>query len=103
MLLAVEKAPGQILNLGGGRGFSIKELVETIVEQLDEKPKVVWDATKPAGDKKRIMDISRARAIGFEPRISLAEGIKDTMAWYKSNSDQTGKRYDVFNTPSNPA
>ena len=100
MLLAMEKAPGQILNLGGGRGFSIKELVETIVAQLDVKPKVVWDVTKPAGDKKRIMDISRARAIGFEPQMSLAEGIKDTMAWYKQNSHQTGKRYDVFNTPA---
>lgn len=100
MLLAMEKAPGQILNLGGGRGFSIKELVETIVAQLEVKPKVVWDVTKPAGDKKRIMDIARARAIGFEPQMSLAEGIKDTMAWYKKNSHQTGKRYDVFNTPA---
>ncbi|MBI4062693.1 MAG: NAD-dependent epimerase/dehydratase family protein [Elusimicrobia bacterium] len=99
MLLAVERAPGQILNLGSGRGFPIKELVETIVDQLAVKPKVVWDTAKPAGDKKRIMDISRARAIGFEPQIPLAEGIRNTMDWYKKNKDQTGKRYDVFNAP----
>lgn len=97
MLLAAEKAPGQVLNLGSGYGLSIKKLVQTIVSQSEAKAEIVWDASKPLGDKKRILDISRARAIGFKPAITIEEGIKDVMRWYKENRGQTSKRYDIFN------
>lgn len=97
MLLAAEKGAGQVLNLGSGVGLSIKKLVETIVAHCEKKPEIVWDTTKPLGDKKRILDISRARALGYKPAVTIEEGIKDLMQWYKKNRDQTGKRYDVFN------
>ena len=99
MLLAVEKGSGQILNLASGVGTSIRQLVEIITGQMDPKPKVVWDISKPSGDKKRVMDVSRAKAIGFKPQISIEEGVKDLMKWYKENRNQTGKRYDIFNNP----
>jgi len=56
----------------------------------------MWDTSKPSGDKKRLMDISRAKSIGWSPNISLAEGIKETMAWYKENKGSLDKRYNVF-------
>ncbi|MFH1724407.1 MAG: NAD-dependent epimerase/dehydratase family protein [Elusimicrobiota bacterium] len=96
MLLAMEKTPGAPINLGSGVGVSIKRIVEIIVGEMEAKPEVVWDASKPSGDKKRLMDISRARSIGFEPKIAIEEGIRDVMHWYQANKDQVHKRYNVF-------
>ena len=47
------------------------------------KPKIFWDTSKPSGDKKRVMDIFRAKAIGFQPMISIEDGIKEVMDWYQ--------------------
>jgi len=96
MLVALEKCPGYPINLGSGVGYSIKQIVEVIVNNMEKKPEVVWDTTKPAGDKKRLMDISRAKGLGWQPEISIEEGIKEVMQWYKDNKDIVDKRYNVF-------
>lgn len=97
MMLAMEKGVNQPLNLGSGVGVSVKQIVDIIVKNMDKKPEVVWDTSKPSGDKKRLMDISRAKElIGFEPKISIEEGIKEVMAWYIKNKDIVNKRYNVF-------
>ncbi|RLF36492.1 MAG: GDP-L-fucose synthase [Thermoplasmata archaeon] len=96
MLLALEKGIGKPINLGSGRGVSIKEIVDIIVNNMEKKPKVIWDTSKPTGDKKRLMDISRAKSIGFKPKISIEEGIKGVMKWYMENKDIVNKRYNVF-------
>ncbi|HEX9722266.1 MAG TPA: NAD-dependent epimerase/dehydratase family protein [Candidatus Paceibacterota bacterium] len=96
MLLALEKCPGYPINLGSGEGVQIKEIVEIIVNNMERKPKVEWDTSKPSGDKKRLMDISRARALGWKPEVSIEEGIKEVMQWYKENKDIVEKRYNVF-------
>ena len=96
MLVAMEKMPGKPINLGSGTGVRIKDLVEVIVKHLKHKPKVIWDSSKPAGDKIRLMDMSRAQALGFKPRVSLEEGVAKTMEWYAQNRDQVIKRYNVF-------
>lgn len=103
MLLALEHAPGRPINLGSGTGVSIRELVEVVCEHADIRPEVVWDTSKPSGDRTRVMDISRARAIGFEPRVSLSEGVKEVMAWYRENAGQVNTRYDVFAPERGPA
>lgn len=99
ILMAVDKAPGQNLNLASGLGLSVKQLVETVISNLKSRPEIVWDASKPVGDRKRVMDVSRAEAIGFKTLISIEEGVKSTMDWYRANRDQTRKRYDVFDRP----
>lgn len=96
MLVALEKCPGYPINLGSGQGVSIREIVEIIVSNLDEKPEISWDTSKPSGDKKRLMDISRAESLGWKPEISIEEGIKEVMDWYKENKDIVNKRYNVF-------
>ena len=96
MLLALEKGLGQPINLGCGKGVNIKEIVNIIVNNMDNKPDVIWDKSKPSGDKKRLMDISRAKAIGFKPKISIEEGVKQVMKWYKQNKSVVHKRYNVF-------
>lgn len=105
MMLAMEKCPGPELpiNLGSGTGYSIRNLVDIVREEIPnlryyhDNPEVVWDTSKPAGDAKRLMDVSRAKEIlGWEPQISLKEGVVDLMHWYNQNKDIIGKRYNVF-------
>ncbi len=96
MMLVMEQGYTQPVNLGSGVGITIRELVEIVVANLETKPKVVWDISKPAGDKRRVMDVSRARAIGFRPEISFREGIKEVMDWYRKNQDSAAKRYNIF-------
>lgn len=96
ILLVAERMPGYPVNLGSGDGLSIRRLVESIVGNLEPRPDVRWDVTKPTGDKKRIMDISRARAIGFAPSIPLELGIRETMEWYREHRAALPRRYDVF-------
>ena len=96
MLVALENIAGEPINLGSGVGFSIRKIVEVIVDNMEIKPKVVWDTSKPSGDKKRLMDISRAKAIGFQPVISIEEGIREVMDWYRQNRDIVNNRYNVF-------
>ena len=77
-------------------GITIRELVEIIVGNLDRRPEIVWDTSKPAGDRKRVMDLTRARAHGFEPSVSFPEGIREVMDWYRANTGVADKRYNVF-------
>lgn len=96
MVHVMKKGETRPVNLGSGTGVQIKQIVDIIVSNLDVKPEVKWDTSKPAGDKKRLMDTTRAKEIGFEPSVSLEEGIKGTMEWYKEHKDELGKRYNVF-------
>ena len=96
MLLAVQRGITEPVNLGSGEGCSIKEIVEIIVGNMEHKPEIVWDTSKPSGDRKRLMDISRARSFGFEPTISIEVGVRGAMEWYRENKGIIEKRYNVF-------
>jgi GDP-L-fucose synthase len=96
MIVVMEKGITEPVNLGSGQETRIRDVVEAIVECLDNKPRVEWDVSKPSGDSKRVMDVSRARSAGFAPKISLKEGIRETLAWYRANRESADHRYNVF-------
>lgn len=96
MLFAAEKLPGQPINLGSGAGVSIKRLVDVLVDCLEEKPDLVWDTSKPTGDKIRLMDVSRIAALGFKNEVSLEEGIRETVSWYQEHKKALPKGYNIF-------
>ena len=98
MLLALEKgANGKPVNLGSGRGVSVKEVVEAVVACFDDPPEVVWDTDKPAGQPVRLMDTTRAREmLGFTARTSIGEGVRETVEWFLGNRDAAARRYSVF-------
>lgn len=96
MMIVLENGCGQPVNLGSGVGVSVREIVDTITGLMDKKPEIVWDTSKPSGDKKRLMDVSRAAAAGFKPEISLKDGIREVMQWYQENKSEIEKRYNVF-------
>lgn len=94
MMALVEQKVTEPVNLGSGVGVSIKELAETIAE-LTERT-VIWDTDKPNGDPKRLMDTKRAESYGIRPQISLYDGLKDLIGWYKENKDKPDGRYCSF-------
>ncbi|MDP3921275.1 MAG: NAD-dependent epimerase/dehydratase family protein [Candidatus Omnitrophota bacterium] len=98
MMLAMEAAaPCDPLNLGSGVGVSIKQVAETICRYAPQSPKLEWDASKPAGNKIRLMDTTKARdQIGFEPKYSLENAIRETVEWYLQNPDYQSRRYSIF-------
>ncbi len=87
MMLAVEKHPlADPLNIGTDEEVKIKDLIALIVRLTGRKLRVEYDVTKPSGANRRCPDISKAkRLIGYEPKVTLAEGLKQTIAWYKQN------------------
>ncbi len=75
------------VNLGSGKGYSIRELVETLNSLIDFNYK--FDTTKPAGFPKRVMDISLARKlIHYNPTTTLLDGLKETWNWFVKNQDE---------------
>lgn len=96
ILYMMKANPSEPVNLGCGVGVSIKDLVSVILSCTGMNPKVVWDSSKPLGDVKRILDTTRATDLGWKPKISLEEGIKDTCEWFKKNRNVAFDRYSVF-------
>ena len=96
MLKVLELKVKDPVNLGSGAGYTIKQITELIANNLHQKPEIIWDTSKPSGDKKRLMDTSKARSLGIYPRISLEEGIKEVIDWYSENKGVLTKRYNVF-------
>jgi len=97
MMMAVEKGINVPINLGSGSGVSIREIVEQIVNHLGDDREIIWDTSKPSGDALRLMDMTRATEImNFETEVSLSDGIKETMEWYKANKKIAEERYNVF-------
>ena len=93
VLLALEKsADGTPINLGSGIGYSIREIVEAVIEASRLRPEVVWDASKATGEKFRVADITRAREkLGFNPETGLKQGIAETVKWYRENLSRARK------------
>jgi GDP-L-fucose synthase len=98
MIHMVEKEFTKPVNLASGTGVSIKELVNILVELSDEKPPIVWDAFKPNGDAKRLLDTTLMNQVGFYTHISFEEGLKEVYDFYKNieNRSIVSKRYSVF-------
>lgn len=74
-----------IINIGCGEGITIKELAMLIREIIGFNGEIVFDPTKPDGTPVKINDISKIKALGWQPRISIREGIAATYRWYLQN------------------
>ena len=74
------------LNVGTGVDCSIRELAETVARVTGFRGRLVWDATKPDGAPRKLMDVSRLAALGWKAAIPLEEGLRDTYAWFRANA-----------------
>jgi GDP-L-fucose synthase len=96
MMLVVAKGIAEPVNLGSGQGTTIREIVEIAAAAAPRRPAIRWDKSKPSGDAKRVMDVSRAKAHGFATKIDIAKGVGSTLAWYLENRHHADLRYNAF-------
>ena len=96
MIQVFEKGIKEPINLASGKGITIKEIVETLASFVNPEPEIFWDTSKPTGDKKRVLDTTRAESYGIFPEISIKDGIKETLDWYISNKKNIDGRYNAF-------
>jgi GDP-L-fucose synthase len=85
VLLTSEKYnSGMHLNVGSGEDLPVSELAKKIAASVGFKGAIEWDLSKPDGTPRKVLDISRIQSIGWKPQISLEQGIRSTVAWYKA-------------------
>ena len=89
LLLAAERYDGPLpVNLGTGEEMSIANLAKMIAAEVNFTGRFIWDTTKPNGQPRRGLDVSRAKELfGFEAVHRLRDGIPKTVAWFMSNRD----------------
>ena len=71
------------INVGTGVDVSIKELAETIADVVGYTGKINWDTSKPNGTPRKVMNVDKIKSLGWEPKISLREGIASAYDWFK--------------------
>jgi nucleoside-diphosphate-sugar epimerase len=83
IVLATERYDGaEPVNIGSGSELTVRELVETIAELTGFGGRIVWDASRPDGQPRRCLDVSRAReAFGFTAKMPFKDGLRRTIAW----------------------
>jgi len=73
------------INVGTGEDVTIKQLAHTISDIVEFRGDIEWDMTKPNGTPRKVLNVDKIKALGWEPKIGLREGIRLTYQWYKEN------------------
>ena len=86
LLICMERYDSEeIINIGTGEDVTIKELAEMIVEITGYKNDYEWDTSKPNGTPRKVLNVDKVKSLGWEPKISLREGLESTYEWMKNN------------------
>ena len=90
IVMAAERYNGrEPVNLGAGMEISIKQLAETIADLTGFEGEIIWDTSKPNGQPRRGLDVSRAKEyFGFEAQMPFEEGLKRTVEWFREHQEQ---------------
>ena len=98
MIQMIEKKINGPLNIGSGKGYTIKEIADNISKLVSKVPKKIkWKKTEHQGDKKRILSMKDANLKGISATTSLEVGINKTVKWFIKNENRLdNNRYNVF-------
>jgi GDP-L-fucose synthase len=83
-LLENYDGPSQV-NVGTGTDVTIRELASLVASAVGYDGRIEWDATKPDGTPKKLLDVSKLAEAGWQSTISLEDGIRSTVRWYRNN------------------
>jgi GDP-L-fucose synthase len=75
-----------IVNIGWGEDVTIRELAELVMSAIGYRGRLAFDTNKPDGTPRKLLDVSRLTALGWQARIPLKSGIEHTYAWFKEHS-----------------
>lgn len=73
------------INVGSGEDFSVRDISLMVAGAVGYTGEIHWDTSRPDGTPRKLLDINRVRALGWEPRIKLEDGIHETVSWYRDN------------------
>jgi GDP-L-fucose synthase len=86
VLYALENSlPEYLYNIGTGKDITIKELADTIQRATGHQGKILWDANKPDGTPRKLMDVSKMKGLGWQYSTELEEGVDKTYQWFLEN------------------
>jgi GDP-L-fucose synthase len=85
------KLEDDLYNVGFGSDVSIKDLAELVQKVVGHQGEIIWDAEKPDGTPKKLMDSSKFRSLGWEPEINLENGIENTYSWFLTHVNEIRK------------
>ena len=86
VVLALEsKLPDYLYNVGTGEDITIHDLATTIQKIVGHQGEIIWDATKPDGTPRKLMDISKMHDLGWKHQVNLEDGIAKTYNWFLEN------------------
>ncbi|MEA1929446.1 MAG: GDP-L-fucose synthase [Patescibacteria group bacterium] len=77
-----------IVNVGTGEDLSIKKLAEMVKKNVGYHGKIIWDTARPDGTPRKLLDVSKLTALGWQSQIKLPEGIKSAHDWYTKNLER---------------
>ena len=75
----------EIINVGTGKDITIKELATTIADVVGFKGEIEWDTSKPNGTPRKVLNVDKIKSLGWEPKVSLKDGIEKTYQLYKES------------------
>ena len=78
--------PEYLYNVGTGEDLTIKELAEIIQEITGHRGEILWDAEKPDGTPRKLMDVAKMHALGWKHKVNLKSGIQETYNWFLENA-----------------
>ncbi|QBN19790.1 GDP-L-fucose synthase family protein [Flavobacterium nackdongense] len=85
------KLPDYLYNVGTGVDLTIRQLAETIQKITGHQGDIIWDASKPDGTPRKLMDISKMHELGWKHKVDLEQGIQMTYDWFVEHVDQVKK------------
>ena len=86
VLVALEKYDeDQHLNIGTGEDLTIKELATLIAQNSGFTGEIKWDSSKPDGTPRKVLDVRRLKALNWQPTVSLEDGVRETINWFRDN------------------
>lgn len=85
LMLLESYSSDQIINVGSGTDVTIKELAGLVREAVGYEGEIEWDSTQPDGTPRKLMDGTRIRELGWQPKVSLPAGIAAAYAWFLEN------------------
>jgi GDP-L-fucose synthase len=77
----------EIINIGSGTDLTIKDLAYSIAAVVGYNGKLIFDSTKPDGTPQKLLDISKLKLLGWEPKIEFLDGLRKSYEWFLDNKD----------------
>lgn len=75
----------EIINIGYGEDFTIKEITEKIKKTINFHGEITWNTSKPDGTPRRLLDVNKLFNMGWKPKVNLERGLEETYDWFKNN------------------